>query len=145
MENWRPWQRTKGSETREAGNTQGEPCSTPTYYLEKTAQTAAQGGWFRQALTWRCWVWESGETASQGRVLDKRAAQEEPSETCRRGPLISTSLWGTHKPEERATQKHNREGYQSSYNNPCLQSRKLHLHREIEKAHRRIRSHLPKL
>lgn len=89
-------QAPKGSETREAGNTQGEPCSTPTYYLEKTAQTAAQGGqvqagphmkvlglgvWGDCVLKAECWI----------RELHRRTP-----ETCRRGPLISTSLWGTY-------------------------------------------------
>ena len=85
-------QAPKGSETREAGNPQGEPCSTPTYYLETTAQTAAQGGqvqadphvkvlglgvWGDCVLKAECWISE----------LHRRTP-----ETCRRGSLISTSL-----------------------------------------------------
>lgn len=86
-----------------------------------------------------------GRLRSQGRVLDKRAAQKNPRDM-QEGFLDQHKLMrNLHKPEERATQKHNREGYWSSYNNPCLQSRKLHIHREIEKAHRRIQSRLPKL
>lgn len=89
-------QAAKGSEHWEAGNTRGEPYSTPTYCLEKAAQTATQGGqmqadphvkvlglgtWGDWVLKAECWI----------RELHRRTP-----ETRRRGPLISTSLWGTY-------------------------------------------------
>ena len=89
------------------------------------------GIWGDWVLKAECWI----------RELHRRTP-----ETRRRGSLDQHKLMrNLHKPEERATQKHYREGYQSSDNNPRLQSRKLHIHGEFEKAHRRIWSRLPKL
>lgn len=99
-------------------------------------------GRLRQTLMSRWRVCESGETGSQGRVLDNRAAQN-PRDMQVAGVGGGVSLdqhklmRNLYKPEENATQKHYREGYLSSYNNPCRQSRKLHIHGGFKKAHRK--------
>ena len=88
---------TKGSEHWEAGNTRGEPSTTPAHcpgrlhrpqHREGRSSRSSRGGDGSGSL---------GRPSSQGRVLDKREPHRRRTpQTCRGPPVISTSLWGTY-------------------------------------------------
>lgn len=130
-----PWTaRHQGQWDPEAGNTQGEPTKYPNLLPRKRLhrrQHREEAG-SRRRNSWRWWVWRSGRLL-KAKVLDKSCTEEPQRPLPGRGPLISAqACQGTYiKPEERATQKHNRKDTKLIQQS-CLQSRKLHLHREIE-------------